>query len=162
MPFPYSVTQTIVAGGVRLEDVGRFATWLADELRRSRAAQVSVDRDIVRFRSWLTLGGPLSGIGGGVIDLNETGASGAVRVTLSFIPLAAIIAVGAAAAVLSQRSGQSLGDAVMVWAVLFVVAFVPWYLVLPERFGRFLEESIKRYYQSPLANTDPGPGPPKG
>ena len=157
MPFPFSVSETLSAGGVGADHVPMFARWLEAELRRSHATSVEIGRDSVRFRSWLTIGGPLSGIGGGVIDLSETGASGKVRVRLSFIPLATVIAVGVALAVLTQHPRQSVSDAVVVWGVLSVVAFAPWYLVLPERFGRFLEESIKRYYQSPLARTDHSP-----
>src|SRR5215472_1707177 len=133
MPFPFSVSHTVVAGGVRPDDVHKFATWLQDELRRSQAMDASCMDGCVQFRSWVTIGGPLWGIGGGVIDLNETGASGRIRVTLSFVPLSVTIAVGAALAVASVSSRQSLTEAVVVWVVLFVVAFVPWYLVLPER-----------------------------
>jgi hypothetical protein len=157
MPFPYSVSTTVAAGGVGPGDIDGFAQWLESELRRSHATHIRIGRDSVRFRSWTTIGGPLRGIGGGVIDLSETGASGKVRVTLSFIPLAVIVAVGAALAVLSQRASESVADDVGAWAVLSGIAFLPWYLILPERFGRFLEESIKRYYQSPLARTDPAP-----
>ena len=157
MPFPFSVSDTIPAGGVGPDDIDRFAGWLEAELRRSRATDSTFVDGAVRFRSWLTVGGPLRGIGGGVIDLSETGASGKVRVTLSFIPLAIIAAVIAALAVLSQHPAQSVTEAVGAWAVLFVILFVPWYLILPERFSRFLEESIKRYYQSPLARTGPAP-----
>jgi hypothetical protein len=154
MPFPLSVSETVTAGGIDPDHVPMFARWLEGELRRSHATHVEIGRDSVRFRSWVTIGGPLSGIGGGVIDLSETGASGKVCVRLSFIPLATVIAAGVALAVLTQHPRQSVADAVVAWAVLFVVAFVPWYLILPERFGRFLEESIKRYYQSPLARTN--------
>jgi hypothetical protein len=157
MPFPFSVSQTVAAGGIDPDHVPMFARWLEGELHRSHATNVEMGRDSVRFRSWVTIGGPLSGIGGGVIDLSETGARGKVHVRLSFIPLATFIAAGVALAVLTQHPRQSVAEAVVVWGVLSVVAFVPWYLVLPERFGRFLEESIKRYYQSPLARTDPAP-----
>ncbi len=157
MPFPFSVSDTITAGGVGPDDIGRFADWLEADLRRSRALDTKFVDASVRFSSWLTIGGPLAGIGGGVIDLSETGASGKVRVTLSFIPLAITAAALAALAVLSQHPAQSVTEAVGAWAILFGILFVPWYLILPERFSRFLEESIKRYYQSPLARTDSAP-----
>ena len=160
MPFPFSVSVTVTAGGVGPDDVPRFAQWLESELRRSHAIDASVANGSVRFRSWLAIGGPLAGIGGGVVDLKETGASGKVRVTLSLAPLALIIAVLAGLAVWSQRAGGSPAEDVGVWAVLFAIAFLPWYLVLPERFGRFLEGSVARYYQSPLARS--GGAPPRG
>jgi hypothetical protein len=155
MPFPFSVSATITAGGVGPDDIERFAEWLEAELRRSGAMDTAFVDASVRFRSWVTISRPLRGIGGGVIDLRETGASGKVRVTLSFIPLALIAAAVAALAVLSQRPTQSVTDAVGAWAALFAILFVPWYLILPERFSQFLEQSIKRYYQSPLGGGDP-------
>jgi hypothetical protein len=151
MPFPVSASETIIAGGIGPQDVARCARWLEADLRRSRATKVTIGTSVVRFSSVFALGGPLSGIGSGVIDLREAGESGKIRVTLSFVPLALVTVALATVGVVSGGPSQSPGEGVMLWLALFLLMFGPCYLLLPARFGHFVEGSIKRYYASAVA-----------
>jgi hypothetical protein len=157
MPFPFTVSESITAGGVGPEDVPKLAEWLDGELRRAHATDTSFAHGRLRFKSLMTIGGPLRGIGGGVIDFREAGSSGKIRVRLSFVPLAIVIAAGVTLAVASTHARESWVETVGAWAGLFGLIFVPSYLILPERFCGFLEQCIKRYYQSPQARRDPTP-----
>ena len=102
----------------------------------------------MRFRGVRALRGPLLGLGGGVIDLRDAGESGRIRVTLSFVPLAVLIAAFVTVSVASEYASETLAEGVMLWVATFLLLFGPCYLLLPARFSQFLESSIKRYYAS--------------
>ena len=148
MPFPLSTSELVIAGGVGPGDVESCARWLEADLRRNRATGTSITDHVVRFRSVLAFRGPLLGLGGGVIDLREAGESGKIRVSLSFVPLAALIAAFVTVSVASEYASETFAEGAMLWAATFLLLFGPCYLLLPARFTEFLESSIKRYYES--------------
>jgi hypothetical protein len=148
MPFPISASETVIAGGLGPSDVTSCARWLEADLRRNRATSVSIGDRVVRFRSVLTLGGPLWGFGGGVLDLREAGETGKIRVNLSFVPLVIVVAGLVTVSVASTYTPQRLGEDIVLWFALFLLLFGPCYLLLPARFCQFVEESLKRYYDS--------------
>jgi len=152
MTFPFSNSGTVVAGGIRAQDISKFADHLCRELLRNQAGDVTHTETAVRFRSWVTIGGPLWGIGGGEVDFRESAASCQIRFTLSFVPLVGIAALVATAAALSVGGHQTFGESVGLWLVLSLLVIGPWYLVLPGRFARFLERCLRTYNESPAAS----------
>jgi len=99
------------------------------------------------------MAGARTAVSGAGANAPERVAGQRVRVRLSLAPLALFVAAIVTLAAGRAHAREPWTETLSVWAALFGLAFVPWYLVLPVRFAGFREQCIKRYYQSPLARS---------